>query len=54
MSWLASDRRLIIRRFKLQNHLTEVTPKVKKIEDYEMRIKQFTEMLRKWYVSTRN
>ena len=43
--------KLIIRRFKLQNHLTEVTPKVKKIEDYELRNQQLTEMLRKWYVS---
>ena len=39
------------RRFKLQNHLTAVAPKVKKIEDYELRIEQFTEMLKKWYVS---
>jgi hypothetical protein len=42
---------LIYRRFKLQNHLTEVTPKIQKIADYEKRMEQDMELLRKWYVT---
>ncbi|KAL7424081.1 hypothetical protein Q5752_001666 [Cryptotrichosporon argae] len=35
-------------RFQLQNQLLEVTPKVQHIEDYEVRIKQLTEMQLLW------
>jgi len=42
---------LISRRFKLQNQLTEVLPKVRHIEDYEIRNKQLVDAQKLWYVS---
>jgi hypothetical protein len=41
--------RLISRRFKLQNQLTEVLPKVRHIEDYEIRMKQLVDAQKLWY-----
>lgn len=38
----------IARRFKLQNQLTEVSPKVLHIEDYEIRLQQLTRAQRLW------
>jgi len=35
-------------RFKLQNQLAEITPKVRHIEDYEVRMKQLTDSQRLW------
>jgi hypothetical protein len=41
------------RRFKLQNQLTEVIPKVRHIEDYEIRMKQLVDAQKLWYVRYR-
>jgi hypothetical protein len=41
---------LTCRRFKLQNQLTEVLPKVRHIEDYEVRMKQLVDAQKLWYV----
>jgi hypothetical protein len=38
------------RRFKLQNQLAEVLPKVRHIEDYEIRMKQLVDAQKLWYV----
>jgi multidrug resistance efflux pump len=35
-------------RFKLQNQLAEISPKVRHIEDYEVRMKQLTDSQRLW------
>jgi hypothetical protein len=40
---------LTCRRFKLQNQLTEVLPKVRHIEDYEIRMKQLVDAQKLWY-----
>jgi len=42
--------KLTSRRFKLQNQLTEVLPKVRHIEDYEIRMKQLVDAQKLWFV----
>jgi len=37
-------------RFQLQNQLAELTPKVRHIEDYEIRMQQLTDSQRLWWV----
>lgn len=36
------------RRFRLQNQLTEILPKIRHIEDYEIKMKQLTDSQRLW------
>lgn len=40
------------RRFKLQNQLTESAPKIRHIEDYEIRMKQLTDAQKLWQVAS--
>lgn len=37
-------------RFKLQNRIMEFEPKIRHIEDYEVRMKQLTDTQKLWYV----